>query len=150
VNAAACKRKHYRREVLEISWWGKNMVEVLDLTFAEAFSFFDGERSIQRKIEFLNQLGLGYLKLGQSVDTLSGVEAQRIKLVKELSKLKRGHKLFILNEPTTGLHLADIQRLSDCLSSLVDAGHTVIVIEHNLEVVKTADWISDLGLEAGE
>jgi excinuclease ABC subunit A len=146
----ACKGQHFRREVLEVTWNGKNIAEVLEMTFEEAADFFAGEPSIQRKIEVLNQLGLGYLRLGQPVNTLSGGEAQRIKLVKELSKLKRGHKLYILDEPTTGLHLADIQRLLDCLNSLVEAGHTVIVIEHNLEVVKTADWVIDLGPEGGE
>jgi excinuclease ABC subunit A len=146
----ACKGQQYRQEILEVKWQGLNIAEVLDLTFEEAGAFFEGHTGILRKVDVLNHLGLGYLQLGQSVTTLSGGEAQRIKLVKELAKLKRGQKLYILDEPTTGLHLADIQRLLDCLNSLVKAGHTVIVIEHNLEVVKTADWVIDLGPEGGD
>jgi excinuclease ABC subunit A len=146
----ACKGQQYQREILEVQWQGLNIAGVLDLTFEEAGAFFEGQSAIQRKVEVLNRLGLGYLQLGQSVTTLSGGEVQRIKLVKELAKLKRGHKLYILDEPTTGLHLADIQKLLDCLNSLVEAGHSVIVIEHNLELVKTADWVIDLGPEGGE
>lgn len=146
----ACKGQQYNREILEVRWGGLNIAEVLDLTFEEAGAFFEGQSAIQRKVEVLNQLGLGYLQLGQLVTTLSGGEAQRIKLVKELAKLKHGHKLYILDEPTTGLHLADIQKLLDCLNSLVEAGHSVIVIEHNLELVKTADWVIDLGPEGGD
>lgn len=122
----------------------------MDITFDEVEDFFEGKRAIQHKVDGLIQLGLGYLRLGQSVITLSGGEAQRIKLVKELSKRKGGHKMVILDEPTTGLHLADIQRLLDRLKGLVDAGHTIIVIEHILEVVKTADWVIDLGPVGGE
>jgi excinuclease ABC subunit A len=146
----ACKGQQYRPEILDVKWQGRNIAEVLALTFEEAEKFFEGQTGILRKVEVLNQLGLGYLMLGQSVTTLSGGEAQRIKLVKELAKLKHGHKLYILDEPTTGLHLADIQKLLDCLNSLVDAGHTVIVIEHNLDVVKIADWVIDLGPEGGD
>jgi excinuclease ABC subunit A len=146
----ACKGRRYRREILEVKWRGLSIADVLDLTFQEAGEFFEDQTGIQRKLEVLNQLGLGYLKLGQSSTTLSGGEAQRIKLVKELSKVKHGSKLYILDEPTTGLHLADIQRLLDCLNILVDTGNTVIVIEHNLEVIKTADWVIDLGPEGGD
>jgi len=116
------------------------------MTFEEVADFFFGQRSIQRKIEILNQPGLDYLRLGQSMNTLSGGEGQRIKLVKELDKLKRGHRLPGLDETTTGLHLADIQRLLACLNRQ-GADHTVFVIEHNLDVIKTADWIIDLGPE---
>ncbi len=145
-----CRGDQYQQEVLEVLWQGKNITEVLKLTFEEAAGFFEGQKAILRKVNVINELGLGYLQLGQLVATLSGGEAQRIKLVKELAKLKRGHKLYILDEPTTGLHLADIQKLLDCLNKLVDAGHTVIVIEHNMDVIKTADWVIDLGPEGGD
>jgi len=146
----ACKGRRYRREILEVNWRGLSIADVLDLSFQEAGEFFSDQPAILRKLDVINQLGLGYLKLGQTVTTLSGGEAQRIKLVKELAKVKHGNKLYILDEPTTGLHLADIQRLLDCLNILVDAGNTVIVIEHNLEVIKTADWVIDLGPEGGD
>ncbi|MGD8455408.1 MAG: excinuclease ABC subunit UvrA [Anaerolineales bacterium] len=145
-----CKGRRYRKEILDVSWRGLNIADVLDLTFQEAEEIFEDQPAILRKLDVLNQLGLGYLKLGQSVTTLSGGEAQRIKLVKELAKIKHGNKVYLLDEPTTGLHLADIQRLLDCLNILVDAGNTVIVIEHNLEVIKTADWVIDLGPEGGD
>ncbi|MCP4544469.1 MAG: excinuclease ABC subunit UvrA [Chloroflexi bacterium] len=152
-----CKGKRYRKDVLEVTYRGKNIAEVLDMSFEEAAGFFqaNGEAHardrayIARKIGLLDQLGLGYLKLGQSSSTLSGGEIQRVKLATELSKVKRGHKLYILDEPTTGLHLADIQRLLDCLNRLVDAGHTVLVIEHHLEVIKSADYVIDLGPDGG-
>jgi len=119
------------------------------MSIEKAAVFFQGERAIARKLKVLNQLGLGCLKLGQSSNTLSGGEAQRIKLATELAKVKHGHRVYNLDEPTTGLHLADIQRLLDCLNGLVDGGHTVVVIEHNLEVIKTADYVIDLGPEGG-
>ncbi|RPI28593.1 MAG: excinuclease ABC subunit A, partial [Chloroflexota bacterium] len=144
-----CKGRRYRKDVLEVSYRGKNISEVLALTFEEAAEFFKDEAYVYRKIQVLNRLGLGYMKLGQSVDTLSGGECQRLKLATELTKVKKGHKLYILDEPTTGLHLADIQRLLDCLNSLVEAGHTVLVIEHHLDVIKTADYVIDLGPEGG-
>ena len=128
----------------------KNIAEVLDMSIEEGVAFFAQHPAIARKIDVLDQLGLGYLTLGQSSTTLSGGEAQRIKLASELSKLRRGgHTLYILDEPTTGLHLADIARLLDCLNRLVDAGHTVVVIEHHLDVIKTADHVIDLGPEGG-
>jgi excinuclease ABC subunit A len=145
-----CGGSRYNDETLEVTYGGLNIAEVLDLTVEEAVGFFNNRGATARKIGVLNDLGLGYLRLGQSSTTLSGGEAQRIKLASELGKLKAGgHNLYILDEPTTGLHLADIQRLLDSLGRLVDAGHTVLVIEHHLDVIKTADHVIDLGPEGG-
>ena len=146
-----CKGARYNEETLEIHYKGKNIAEVLDMAIDEAASFFSNTPAIAHKLMVLVQLGLGYLKLGQSSTTISGGEAQRVKLAHELSKIKRGgHNLYILDEPTTGLHLADIQRLLDSLAQLVDAGHTVLVIEHHLDVIKCADWVIDLGPMGGK
>jgi excinuclease ABC subunit A len=150
VRCEACKGARYNAETLEILYQGKNISEILELSIEEGVEFFQGQPGIYRRLEVLNDLGLGYLTLGQSSNTLSGGEAQRIKLANELSKLKRGGQiLYILDEPTTGLHLADIERLLDCLNRLVEAGHTVVVIEHHLDVIKTADYVIDLGPEGG-
>jgi len=150
VACPACKGRRYREETLEIALRGRNIAEVLKLSVEEAVAFFAGERAILRKLEVLHELGLGYLELGHAATILSGGEAQRVKLAAELGKLRRGrHNLYILDEPTTGLHLADVQRLLDALQRLVDGGHTVLVIEHHLDVVKCADWIIDLGPEGG-
>jgi excinuclease ABC subunit A len=147
----ACKGARYNEETLEVSYRGKNIAEVLDMPIEEAARFFEEVPLIAHKLGILNKLGMGYLKLGQSSTTISGGEAQRVKLAHELGKIKRGGRnLYILDEPTTGLHLADIQRLLDSLSYLVDAGHTVLVIEHHLDVIKTADWLIDLGPEGGK
>ncbi len=145
-----CHGARYTQETLEIKYHGKHIAEVLDLSIEEALSFFKGHALIAHKLQVLQQLGLGYLKLGQSSTTISGGEAQRVKLAYELSKVKRGRNLYILDEPTTGLHLADIEKLLDCLNRLVDGGHTVLIIEHHLDVIKTADYIIDLGPEGGE
>lgn len=145
-----CKGARYNQETLEVKYQGKNIAEVLDLSVEEGVGFFAGEPSIARKIRVLEELGLGYLKLGHPSTILSGGEAQRVKLAGELGKLKRGkHNLYILDEPTTGLHFADIDRLLVSLNRLVDNGHSVVVIEHNLDVIKTADYIIDLGPEGG-
>ncbi len=145
-----CKGTRYNAETLEITYKGKSISEVLDLSLEDGVDFFKDYPAISRKIDVLNRLGLGYITLGQSATTLSGGEAQRVKLAMELSKLKRGGQIvYILDEPTTGLHLADIQRLIECLNRLVEAGHSVIVIEHHMEVIKTADWVIDLGPEGG-
>ena len=150
VLCAACKGKRYNADTLKIIWKGRTISEILDMPIEEGAEFFADERAIGPKVAILEDLGLGYLTLGQSATTLSGGEAQRIKLATELSKLhRRGHAVYILDEPTTGLHLADISRLLDCLHRLVDAGHTVIVIEHHLDVIKTADHVIDLGPEGG-
>jgi len=150
VQCETCKGARYNAETLEILYHGKNISEILELSIEEGVSFFADQPSIARKIGILNELGLGYLTLGQSSTTLSGGEAQRIKLANELSKMKRGgHILYILDEPTTGLHLADIQRLLECLTRLVEAGHSVLVIEHHLDVIKSADHVIDLGPEGG-
>jgi excinuclease ABC subunit A len=150
VLCAACKGKRYNADTLKIIWKGRTISEILDMPIEEGAEFFADERAIGPKVAILEDLGLGYLTLGQSAKTLSGGEAQRIKLATELSKLhRRGHAVYILDEPTTGLHLADISRLLDCLHRLVDAGHTVIVIEHHLDVIKTADHVIDLGPEGG-
>jgi excinuclease ABC subunit A len=146
----ACKGARFNSEVLEVRIKGKNVSEVLDLSIEEAVEFFSDQPYILHKLNVLNQLGLGYIRLGQSSTTLSGGEAQRIKLATELGKIKRGaHNLYILDEPTTGLHLSDIQRLIDCLHQLVDAGHTVLVIEHHLDMIKVADYLIDMGPEGG-
>src|SRR5205085_1850563 len=145
-----CKGARYNAETLEVAYRGRNMGAVLAMTLEEAAEFFHDHALIAHKLGVLNELGLGYLKLGQSSTTISGGEAQRVKLANELSKIKRGGQiLYILDEPTTGMHLADIQRLLDSLDRLVEAGHTVLVIEHHLDVLKTADWIIDLGPEGG-
>ena len=146
-----CKGQRFNQETLEIEYNGKTIADVLDLSVEEAVGFFRGVPNIAKKISVLHELGLGYLTLGQSATTLSGGEAQRVKLATELSKLqRRGHTLYILDEPTTGLHLADISRLLECLNRLVDAGNTVLVIEHHLDVIKTADYVIDLGPEGGK
>ena len=145
----ACNGRRFKEEVLDIKLRGKNVADILEMSFEDAESFFADDRAIARKIGVINGLGLGYLELGQASNTLSGGEAQRVKLAAELAKQKHGHRVYILDEPTTGLHLADIQRLLDSLNGLVEAGHTVIVIEHNLEVIKCADYIIDLGPEGG-
>jgi len=146
-----CKGARYNEETLEVTYRGKNIAQVLDMSIEEAAGFFKNIPLIAHKLGVLNQLGMGYLKLGQSSTTISGGEAQRVKLAHELGKIKRGGRnLYILDEPTTGLHLADIQRLLDSLNRLVDAGNTVVVIEHHLDVIKTADWVIDLGPEGGK
>ena len=150
VVCGACKGQRFNAETLEVMHKDKTIADVLDMSIEEGVEFFADLPNIGRKIKVLNDLGLGYLTLGQSATTLSGGEAQRIKLATELAKLQRsGHILYILDEPTTGLHLADIRRLLDCLHRLVDAGHTVLVIEHHLDVIKTADHVIDLGPEGG-
>jgi excinuclease ABC subunit A len=150
VSCPACKGRRYREETLEVTWRGRNIAEVLKMPIEESVAFFADQRGIVRKLEILRDLGLGYLELGHAATILSGGEAQRVKLASELGKMRRGRRnLYILDEPTTGLHLADIQRLLDCLQRLVQAGHSVLVIEHHLDVIKCADWILDLGPEGG-
>jgi len=141
--------KRYNRETLEVKYKGKSITEVLDMTIEEAREFFDPVPAVARKLQTLMDVGLSYIKLGQSATTLSGGEAQRVKLSRELSKRDTGKTLYILDEPTTGLHFADIQQLLDVLHRLRDHGNTVVVIEHNLDVIKTADWLVDLGPEGG-
>jgi excinuclease ABC subunit A len=150
VMCAVCKGARFSAETLDVTVRGKTITDVLNMPVEEGVAFFASEPAISKKIAVLNDLGLGYLTLGQSATTLSGGEAQRIKIAAELSKLQKSkHTLYILDEPTTGLHLADIERLIECLARLVDAGHTVIVIEHHLDVIKTADYVIDLGPEGG-
>jgi excinuclease ABC subunit A len=144
-----CKGKRYNRETLEIKYKGKNIHQVLDMTVEDALDFFDAIPAIKRKVQTLMDVGLSYIKLGQSATTLSGGEAQRVKLARELSKRDTGKTLYILDEPTTGLHFYDIQQLLNVLHRLRDHGNTIVVIEHNLDVIKTADWIVDLGPEGG-
>jgi len=145
----ACKSKRYNRETLEVRYKGKNIHEVLSMTVEEGREFFDAVPFLARKLQTLVDVGLSYIRLGQSAVTLSGGEAQRVKLAKELSKRDTGQTLYILDEPTTGLHFYDIQQLLTVLQRLRDHGNTVVVIEHNLDVIKTADWIIDLGPEGG-
>ena len=150
VPCEVCKGKRYNRETLEVKYKGKNISDVLDMTVEEAFAFFESHPKIRRKIETLLDVGLGYIRLGQSSTTLSGGEAQRVKLATELSKRETGSTVYVLDEPTTGLHVADIHKLIHILDRLVDAGNTVVVIEHNLDVIKVADHIVDLGPEGGD
>ena len=145
-----CHGKRYNRETLEIRYKGRNIYEVLEMTVTEAHGFFSAVPTLARKLQTLIDVGLGYVRLGQSATTLSGGEAQRVKLSLELSKRDTGRTLYILDEPTTGLHFHDIKLLLEVLHRLRDAGNTVVVIEHNMDVVKTADWVIDLGPEGGE
>ncbi len=149
VTCDVCKGKRYNRETLEVEFKGKSIADVLDMTVEEAAEFFSAVPAVRDKMETLARVGLGYIKVGQQATTLSGGEAQRVKLAKELSKRSTGRTLYILDEPTTGLHFHDVAKLLDVLHELVDQGNTVLVIEHNLEVIKTADWIIDLGPEGG-
>jgi len=150
VTCDVCRGKRYNRETLEIRYKGKNIAEVLDMTVNQALAFFGRVTHIRRKLETLVDVGLGYIHIGQPATTLSGGEAQRVKLARELSKKATGRTVYILDEPTTGLHVDDIQKLLGVLNRLVDNGNTVIVIEHNLDVIKTADHIIDLGPEGGD
>src|SRR5207249_9338572 len=150
VTCEACKGKRYSRETLEILYKGKSIADVLEMSVKEALKFFENLPVIHRKLETLDAVGLSYIKLGQSATTLSGGEARRIKLSKELSRRSTGRTVYILDEPTTGLHFEDIRRLLEVLNQLVDAGNTVIVIEHNLDVIKCGDWIIDMGPEGGD
>jgi excinuclease ABC subunit A len=150
VPCEVCKGKRYNRETLEIKFKGKNISDVLDMTVETALAFFENIPKIQRKLNLLYEVGLGYIKVGQPSTTLSGGEAQRIKLAAELSKKSTGNTIYILDEPTTGLHTADVHKLLDIINRLVEGGNTVVIIEHNLDVIKCADYIIDLGPEGGE
>ncbi|MFN8886100.1 MAG: ATP-binding cassette domain-containing protein, partial [Cyclobacteriaceae bacterium] len=150
VPCETCKGKRYNRETLEVRFKGKSISDVLDMTVEEAVQFFENQPRILRKIQTLGEVGLGYISLGQHATTLSGGEAQRVKLATELSKRDTGKTLYILDEPTTGLHFQDISHLLDVLQKLVDKGNTVLVIEHNMDVIKSSDYIIDLGPEGGQ
>ena len=150
VTCDVCKGKRYNRETLDVHYKSKNIADVLDMTVHQALEFFDAVPVIKNKLQTLHDVGLDYIRLGQSATTLSGGEAQRVKLATELSRRATGRTLYILDEPTTGLHFADIEKLLEVLNRLVDTGNTVVIIEHNLDVIKTADWVIDLGPEGGE
>jgi excinuclease ABC subunit A len=149
VPCEVCHGKRYNREALEIHYKGKTIADVLEMTCEQALEFFENIPSIARKLQTLVDVGLGYIGLGQSATTLSGGEAQRIKLSTELSRRPTGRTLYILDEPTTGLHMADVDKLLHVLHALVDAGNSMVIIEHNLDVIKNADWIIDMGPEGG-
>jgi len=150
VTCEQCKGRRYNRETLDVKYRGKSIAEVLDLTVSQALPLLENFPLIANKLRTLESVGLGYVTLGQSATTLSGGEAQRVKLSRELSKRGTGRTLYILDEPTTGLHFEDVRKLLDVLNRLVDQGNTVLVIEHNLDIIKAADWIVDLGPEGGE
>jgi Excinuclease ABC subunit A len=150
VQCEVCKGARYNRETLEVRYKGKTIAEVLNMTVEQALQFMENIPKIKNKLKTLVEVGLGYITLGQSATTLSGGEAQRVKLAKELSRRATGRTIYILDEPTTGLHFADIAKLLDVLHRLVDTGNTIVIIEHNLDVIKTADWIVDLGPEGGD
>src|SRR4029453_476006 len=150
VQCDVCKGKRYNRETLEIMFKNKSIADVLDMTVEEGAEFFKAGPSIREKVGTRAGVGLGYIHVGQPATTLSGGEAQRVKLAKELARRSTGKTLYILDEPTTGLHFEDVKKLLEVLHALVETGNTVLVIEHNLEVIKTADWIIDLGPEGGD
>jgi len=149
VPCEVCGGQRYNRETLEVRWKGKNIADVLDMTVNQAVEFFEAQPTILRKIKTIQDVGLGYIKLGQSSTSLSGGESQRIKLATELSRPSTGKTLYILDEPTTGLHFEDIRVLINVLRRLVDKGNTVVIIEHNTDVIRACDWIIDLGPEGG-
>ena len=150
VPCEVCKGKRYNRETLDVHYKGKSIYDVLEMTVDEGVEFFEHIPKIARKLKTLQEVGLGYIKIGQPATTLSGGEAQRVKLSTELSKRSTGNTIYILDEPTTGLHTADVHKLIDVLQKLTDQGNTVLVIEHNLNVIKVADHIIDLGPEGGD
>ncbi|MBP3582633.1 MAG: excinuclease ABC subunit UvrA, partial [Clostridia bacterium] len=150
VKCDVCKGKRYNRDTLDVKFKGKNIYDVLEMSVEEGITFFDGLPALQRKLQTLFDVGLGYIKIGQSSTTLSGGEAQRVKLATELAKRSTGRTAYILDEPTTGLHTEDVSKLISILQRLADGGNTVIVIEHNLDLIKTADYIIDLGPEGGD
>src|SRR5205085_1375985 len=150
VTCDVCHGHRYNRETLEVKFKDRSIADVLDMTVEDAVEFFKAVPSIRDKMAMLAEVGLGYVKVGQQATTLSGGEAQRVKLAKELSRRATGNTLYILDEPTTGLHFDDVRKLLEVLHALVEQGNTVVVIEHNLEVIKTADWIIDLGPEGGD
>jgi len=150
VPCEVCKGARYNRDTLDITFKGKNIAEVLDLSLEDALEFFANQPTIARHLRTLVDVGLGYVRLGQPAPTLSGGEAQRVKLASELGKRATGRTIYILDEPTTGLHFDDVRRLLGVLTRLVEGGNTVVVIEHNLDVVKSADWLIDLGPEGGD
>jgi len=150
VPCETCHGKRYNKETLEVRFKGKSIADVLEMSVEEALEFFARIPKIRRRLQTLHDVGLDYIRLGQPATTLSGGEAQRVKLASELSKVATGRTLYILDEPTTGLHFADIEKLLEVLQRLVDTGNTVLVIEHNLDVIKQADWVVDLGPEGGE
>jgi excinuclease ABC subunit A len=145
-----CKGARYNRETLEVRYKGKNIMEVLEMTVEEAMTLFENIPQINRQLQILTDVGLGYIRLGQPAPTLSGGEAQRVKLARELGKRPTGRTLYLLDEPTTGLHFDDINKLINVLNRLVEGGNTVVVVEHNMDVIKVADYIIDLGPEGGD
>ena len=149
VECDVCHGKRYNREALEILYKGKTISDVLEMTIDEATKFFENIPAIHRKLKTIQEVGLGYIKLGQPATTFSGGEAQRIKLATELARASTGKTMYILDEPTTGLHNADVKRLLSILNRLVDAGNSMVIIEHNLDIVKSADWLIDMGPEGG-
>jgi excinuclease ABC subunit A len=150
VTCDVCHGQRYNRETLEVKFKGRSIADVLDMTVEDAVEFFKAVPPIRDKMAMLAEVGLGYIKVGQQATTLSGGEAQRVKLAKELSRRATGQTLYILDEPTTGLHFEDVRKLLEVLHQLVEQGNSVVVIEHNLEVIKTADWVLDLGPEGGD
>jgi excinuclease ABC subunit A len=149
VTCEECGGKRYNRETLDVKFKGHSIADVLDMTIEDAESFFANVPPIRERMHMLNEVGLGYVKVGQQATTLSGGEAQRVKLAKELARRSTGKTLYVLDEPTTGLHFEDVRKLLEVLHRLVDQGNSVVVIEHNLDVIKTADWIIDMGPEGG-
>lgn len=150
VTCSDCQGSRYNQETLSILYRGKTISDVLNMSIEEAAPFFENHPKVNRALKVLNDVGLGYIKLGQPATTLSGGEAQRLKLSRELSKSTKGSTLYVLDEPTTGLHFEDIKILLKALNKLIDHGHSLLIIEHNLDVIKTADWVIDLGPEGGE